>query len=109
MKIISPTTEVTLWTYLTRFELVVFRVEEELHIRQHTSLYGTIQDVFGCEVCQGLKEVDFSKGKLRLSGFLSSTHSYTPSKVFTVLSHVQGVYNSQFEVSTGLLVPWVWY
>ncbi|KAG0629472.1 hypothetical protein M758_1G106400 [Ceratodon purpureus] len=56
------------------------RMEEELHIRQHTSLYGTLQDVFGCELCQGLKEVGFAKGRLRLSGFLSSTQNYTSSK-----------------------------
>ena len=58
------------------------RMEEELHIRRHTSLYGTLQDVFGEELCQGLKEVDFAKGRLRLSGFLSSTRNYTSSKVF---------------------------
>jgi hypothetical protein len=58
------------------------RVEEELHIRQHTSLYGYLQDDFGGELCQGLKEVDFAEGRLRLSGFLSSTRNYTSSKVF---------------------------
>lgn len=58
------------------------RVEEELHIRRHTSLYGILQDDFGGELCQGLEEVDFAEGKLKLSGFLFITRNYTPSKVF---------------------------
>jgi len=62
---------------------VVFRMQEELRIHRHTTLYGTLRDVFGSEVCQGLKEVDFAKGTFRLSGFLSSVQAYNPSKVAT--------------------------
>ncbi|XP_024392916.1 DNA mismatch repair protein MLH3 isoform X3 [Physcomitrium patens] len=61
------------------------RVEEELHIRRHTSLYSTLQDVFGREFCHGLKEIDFAKGKLRLTGFLSSTETYTSLKAVQYL------------------------
>lgn len=69
-------------------ELLELRVEEELHIRRHTSLYSTLQDVFGREFCHGLKEIDFAKGKLRLTGFLSSIETYTSLKVFTDPSHL---------------------
>lgn len=80
-------------------ELVAFRMEEELHIRQHSSLYGTLQDVFGDEFCQGLKEVDFVKGRLRISGFLSSTQNHTSSKVALHLE----------VVCAEVLVLWAWY
>lgn len=58
-----------------------FREEKVLHIRRQTSLYGTLQEAFGWELCSGLQEVDFAQGKLRLSGFLSKTFSHTSSKV----------------------------
>jgi hypothetical protein len=58
------------------------RVEEELHIRQHTSLYGNLQDDFGGDLCEGQGEVDFAKGKPRLSGFLFITRNCTALKVF---------------------------
>lgn len=58
-----------------------FREEKVLHIRRQTSLYGTLQEAFGRELCNGLEEVDFAQGKLRLSGFLSKTFSHASSKV----------------------------
>lgn len=82
---------VCLWTCCTKFEFLALRGEEALHIRRHTTLYGTLRDVFGCEFSQGLKEVDFAKGGLRLSGFLSRSPTCTSSKVSTHFFHFLGL------------------
>lgn len=60
---------------------VWFRQEELLHIQQQPSLLGTLQHIFGDDVCSGLKEIDFAQGKLRLSGFLSNSARQLSSKV----------------------------
>ncbi|CAM6018985.1 unnamed protein product [Sphagnum balticum] len=57
------------------------RQEELLHIQQQPSLLGTLQNIFGDDVCSGLKEIDFAQGKLRLSGFLSNSARQLSSKV----------------------------
>jgi hypothetical protein len=56
-----------------------------LHIQQQPSLLGTLQHIFGDDVCSGLKEIDFAQGKLRLSGFLSNSAQQLSSKALQYL------------------------
>ncbi|XP_059066058.1 uncharacterized protein LOC131059993 isoform X2 [Cryptomeria japonica] len=92
----------------------VDKEEEVIHTNSATSSICILSSIFGTELANNLRELDFAKGNLRLSGFLSKSPNHLSSKAvqfFYINSHfvqktpIHKLLNKQSTKIKSILVP----